>query len=183
MSDQRPTTYAAFLRGVNVGGHRRMTMDALREALAPLDWRDVRTYGQSGNVVFDAPEADADAVATALEGAIDDAFGYDVPAVVRTRDELETVVSRQPFADTDDEDVARYVTFLREAPSRDAVASLQVASSEAEAFVVDGREVHSRVRRDLLDDGAFTDATDVLGVTGTRRRWPVVRKVAALAAN
>lgn len=183
MTDDQTTTYAAFLRGVNVGGHHRLTMDDLRDALAPLGWRDVRTYGQSGNVVFEALETDAAPLADDIEAAVLDAFGYEVPAMVRTRDDLQTVVDRQPFAPTDDGDTARYVTFLVEPPEPDAVRTLQAVSSDAEAFVVDGREVYSRLRKDLLDDGAFTDVGDVLGTTGTRRRWPVVRQVVTLAAE
>jgi len=85
------TTYVAFLRGINVGGHNRMKMDALRALCEGLGHADVRTYIQSGNVVFEAAEADDRALADDLAAAIDDAFSYDVTVMVRTFDELAGV--------------------------------------------------------------------------------------------
>ncbi|MHA6800529.1 DUF1697 domain-containing protein [Bounagaea algeriensis] len=84
MSEQR---CVAFLRAVNVGG-RTVAMARLREALAGLDLDAVRTYLNSGNAFFTAPGADRGELTARVEGALSEAFGFAVPAVLRTLPEL-----------------------------------------------------------------------------------------------
>ena len=176
------TTYVAFLRGINVGGHNRMAMDDLRGFCEAMGLRDVRTYIQSGNVVFEAEGTDAGVVGDELEGMIDREFGYDVDVVVRTRQELDAVVAGQPFDEPTDGDTKLYVTFLQEEPDSEGVENLLDAQSDAESFVVSGREVYSELRKDLLGDGRFTDVGKRLGATATRRNWDVVTKIHVMAS-
>lgn len=175
-------THVAFLRGINVGGHNRMKMDDLRAACESLGLEDVRTYVQSGNVVFEAGAGEPGALADRLHDAIDDSFGYDVTVMVRTREELAAVVEGQPFDEPADGDTKLYVTFLDEEPAEERVEELLAAGNEAESFAVSGREVYSELRKDLLGDGRFTDAGKVLGVPATRQNWDVVTKVQVLAS-
>ena len=175
------STHVAFLRGINVGGHNRMKMDELRDLCEAMGLKNVRTYIQSGNVVFDAEGADAGIVGDELEGMIDREFGYDVDVMVRTRAELDAVVADQPFEEPTDEDTKLYVTFLAEEPDAERVEELHATGGDAESFVVRGREVYSQLRKDLLGDGQFTDAGKRLGVSGTRRNWDVVTKVQVMA--
>jgi uncharacterized protein (DUF1697 family) len=177
------TTYVAFLRGINVGGHNRMAMDDLQATCESLGLSDVRTYIQSGNVVFESDEADPGALADDLHDAIEDAFGYDVTVMVRTREDLDAVVEGQPFDEPTDADTKLYVTFLDEVPDEERVEALLAAGGKAESFVVNGREVYSELRKDLLGDGRFTDAGRTLGVPATRRNWDVVTKVQVLAST
>ncbi len=85
-SDERAV---ALLRGINVGGNRKVPMAALRDACAGLGWLDVRTYIQSGNVVFRA-EGEADELARSLESAIEERFGFAVPVIVRRATDWRT---------------------------------------------------------------------------------------------
>jgi len=170
-------TYVAFLRGINVGGHNRMTMDDLRALVASLGYDDVRTYIQSGNVVFEAAEADSDSLAAELHAAIEVEFGYDVTVMVRTRKELEAVVDGQPFDVPGTEGVRHYVTFLEDEPRGDGIDALQDAALEGETFEVVGRTVYSRLDKTVMPDGRSTDAGTKLGVSATRRNWDVVTSV------
>uniref|UniRef100_UPI0011789D76 DUF1697 domain-containing protein n=1 Tax=Brachyspira hyodysenteriae TaxID=159 RepID=UPI0011789D76 len=81
------TRWIALLRGVNVGGHRKLPMARLREVVADLGHRDVATYVQSGNVVFTGPDDEPEEVAAGLEDGLARAFGFGVRVVLRTRDE------------------------------------------------------------------------------------------------
>ncbi len=87
----------ALLRAVNVGG-RKLPMAELRAHCADLGWRDVATYIQSGNIVFDADCSPADAEA-ALEARIRNAYGYEAPAIVRTAAQWGQYAPANPFPD------------------------------------------------------------------------------------
>ena len=176
-------TAIAFLRGINVGGHNRMKMAELRDVFSSLGYADVRTYIQSGNVVFESPETDEEPLRSAIERAIDDAFGYDVTVMVRTREALESVVADAPFDGPAGDGVKRYVTFLNEVPGEAGAATLEAAQSDAEAFNLCDREVYSELDKDALGDGRFTDAGKTLGIAATRRNWEVVQAVLELATQ
>jgi uncharacterized protein (DUF1697 family) len=167
---------AALLRGINVGGHRRLPMPALRDALGAEGYTGVQTYVQSGNVVLDS-EAASGELAAALSALIEREFGLDVPVVVRTRDELAAVVEDNPLAGVADVPKLQHVLFLAEplGPARaEEVAALAV---EPERVVVREREIHawypdgmqkSRLARSL--------AGTKLGVA-TDRNWATVLKL------
>jgi len=91
------TTYIAFLRGLNVGSHNRMRMDELRALFESLEYADVQTYVQSGNVVFETGETDEETLRDDVHDAIQDAFGDDVSVMIRSRTQLRDAVTGQPF--------------------------------------------------------------------------------------
>src|SRR5512142_2309607 len=93
------TRHVALLRGINVGAHHRIPMPRLREVLAAAGLSDVRTYVQSGNVVFEAGERSPEESAALLVREIEAAFSLNVPVVVRTGEELADVVAANPLAD------------------------------------------------------------------------------------
>jgi uncharacterized protein (DUF1697 family) len=102
------TRFAAFIRGINVGGHSRLSMAELRAACESLGLKNVRTYLQSGNVVFDGTAANAN--------KLEKAIGYRV--MLRTPEELRAVVEAHPFRDEAKRDPARTVVFfLADTPS------------------------------------------------------------------
>lgn len=171
------TTYIAFLRGINVGAHNRMKMDELRGLFGSLGYDATRTYGQSGNIVFEATETDERAIRKDITAAIESEFGYDVPVMVRTRAELEAIVEGMPFDDPAGDGIKHYVTFLHEEPTDDQREALLAARSEAERFELRGREVYSELDKDSLGDGRFTDTGKTLGMPATRRTWDVVMAV------
>jgi uncharacterized protein (DUF1697 family) len=113
-----PVRVAALLRGINIGPSKRISMPALREIVESLGHRDVETYLQSGNVVFTPGKAVRSDLAPAIEAAIEDATGLEVPVLIRTGRQLADVVSANPY--TVDDPTRIVVAFLGEAvePSR-----------------------------------------------------------------
>lgn len=176
-------TYVALLRGINVGGHNRMKMDELRAVCGSIGLSDVRTYIQSGNVIFEASGTDEAALRSDLHDAIEDEFGYDVTVMARTLEEFEAVVANAPFDEPAGDGIKRYVTFLNGVPGEEQAEALDDARSDAEAYVLRGREVYSELDKDALGDGRFTDVSSVLGTDGTRRNWNVVTSVLELASS
>lgn len=89
--------YIALLRGINVGGHQ-VKMDQLRARFGELGLARVRTYIQTGNVFFESDETDQDELTARIERHLRAALGYDVPTCLRTEEEVEATLARDPFA-------------------------------------------------------------------------------------
>jgi uncharacterized protein (DUF1697 family) len=128
------STYIALLRGVNVGG-RKLPMADLRATFDALGHRAVRTYIQSGNVVFTTKAASSAKVRAAIEKAIERDSGLDVTVLLRTPAEMSSVLERNPFG------ADAYVTFLDAKPTAKQVAGIEREKYAPDEFVVDGREV------------------------------------------
>src|SRR4051795_13619494 len=105
--------FVALLRGINVGGHRKVPMARLREVLEAAGFEDVATYVQSGNVVLTAPARRAAArVGRDIEAAIEAGFGFPVDVVVRTRDAHGELVAEDPLGEVATDPSRRIVVFL-----------------------------------------------------------------------
>ncbi|MBM0238547.1 DUF1697 domain-containing protein [Micromonospora sp. ATA32] len=175
--------YAALLRGVNVGT-TRIGMADLRRLVADLGHDDVRTYLQSGNVVFDSTSADAGKLARGIEGAIAEELGLTVPVLVRTGAELAKVTGGNPYAGQDDP-TKLLVAFLAAAPARAKVAALAVPGGENVEFTVVGREIYLHFPGGGYGRTRFTNAylEKKLDVVATTRNWKSVRALAELTAG
>lgn len=108
-------SYAAFLRGINVGGHRKIRMADLRAALEAQGYANVKTVLASGNIRFDAEERDASQLRKALERLLRQEFGHEIPVLVRTVAALQRLVQTKPFEGIAATPETRlYVSFLPE---------------------------------------------------------------------
>ncbi len=178
------TTHVALLRGINVGGKNKLVMSALVALFGAAGCREVRTYIQSGNVVFRAASALAARLADELQRRIQREHGLSVPVVLRTADELEHVVRGNPFlrAKGGASEEFLHVAFLANEPARSALATLDPRRSPPDEFEVRGREIYLRcpngIARTKLTN-AYFDAR--LATTSTLRNWRTVRKLLELA--
>jgi uncharacterized protein (DUF1697 family) len=171
----------ALLRGINLGSRNRVSMPELRELLTRLGHEDVKTLLQSGNVVLTSEETD-EALEQALEQAIAKDLGVESRVVVRTVNELEVLVERDPFADVVDDPKRYQVSFLSAPPEAAVVRALEDADVAPERVMVSGREIYAwhpnGIQRSPLAK-LLTD--DKLGVTATARNWNTVLKLLELA--
>jgi uncharacterized protein (DUF1697 family) len=175
-------TFAALLRGINVGGKVKIPMADLRATLASLGLEDVVTYIQSGNAVFRAPKSDK-AVATDIEGAIKRAFGHDVAVLLRTHDELERVERGTPYPVDDGAPTRVHVVFLDETPAQAAVSGLDPDRSPGDEFAVLGREIYLSLPKGLGRSKLTIDWFERgLDVRATARNWNTLRKLIELTA-
>ncbi len=174
-------TFVALLRGINVGGRSIVRMGELRSLFASLGHSDVRTYVQSGNVVFASADARSH-VAEGLERRIEEVFGLQVPVLLRTAEELAGVAAGNPFLGTIDDLAKLHVVFLADPPAPSAVARLDPDRSPPDALAVSGREVYLRLPhgagRTKLTVEYFERA---LGTRATARNWRTVTKLLELA--
>ena len=170
--------HVALLRGINVGGKNKMSMAALAEVFTRAGCADVRTYIQSGNVVFVAAQASAKRISSLVSQQIRERFGFDVPVVIRTAEELRRVAANNPFLRRVVDTGSLHVAFLAAAPDSRRVASLDPNRSCGDAFQVVGREVYlhlpNGVARTKFTNNYF-DAT--LATVSTIRNWRTVSKL------
>jgi uncharacterized protein (DUF1697 family) len=175
------TRQVAFLRGINLGARRRVSMVELRELLTDLGYGDVRTHLQSGNVVLDSEEPPG-RLARKLEERIRETLEIDVEVVVRTRDELAGVIERDPFGELADDPKRYQVSFLSAEPDPQVTRDLAAANVAPERLSVSGREIYAwhpnGLQRSRLA-GLLTDRR--LGVTATARNWNTITKLLTVA--
>jgi uncharacterized protein (DUF1697 family) len=186
VSEQRETRIA-LLRGINVGGKHKLPMADLSSMFEQVGCEDVRTYIQSGNVVFGADAELAAELPDRIAGAIEARFGFTSPVVVRTAGELGDVFESNPFlgegarvAEAVDEK-ALHVLFLRDRPTGAGLEALDPDRSPPDRFAVRGREVYlfcpNGVARTKLTAQYFDSRLDTVG---TQRNWRTVRKLLEL---
>jgi uncharacterized protein (DUF1697 family) len=170
-----------LLRGINLGPSRRIAMPALRQAFTDAGFENVRTYVQSGNVVLSS-DAEPGKLAAACERLIKDTFGFDVPVIVRTREELAEVVKLNPLGELADNPKRYQVSFLAEAPDADVVRKLAELKADTEELIAVGRELYAwhpgGVARSKLWAAL---AGPKLGVSATARNWSTVTTLLAMA--
>jgi uncharacterized protein (DUF1697 family) len=172
-----------MLRGINVGGARRIPMAQLRELLVGAGYRNVVTHGQSGNVALDAIEG-SDELAAQVEGLIAREFQFAVPVTVRSHAELSAVIARDPIPGGA-EDPKRYqVTFLAEAPTSGALHRLRGLAGERERLAVHGRELYSYHPEGIARSKLAARLTHAeLGASATARNWATVSALGELSAS
>jgi uncharacterized protein (DUF1697 family) len=167
-----------FLRAVNLAGHRRVPMARLVAVCESLEYADVWTYANSGNVVFDTTGARA-SVEAAMQKALEVEFGFECTTFVRTTKQLRSVLDTRPFRLAADD--THFVTFLKKAPSARDAQRLEGLSNDFDTLLVHGTEVHWRMRGRSTDSRLSTrDWEKALGpVSSTSRNVRLLTKLAA----
>ena len=174
----------ALLRGINVGGKNRLPMKELAAMFVDVGCEDVRTYIQSGNVLFRTEPTLGKDIPSLISASILSRFGYRVPVVTRTAQELQEIVQSNPFVETSAEADKLHVVFLAELPDGGHVETLDPNRSPADEFAVLGREVYlycpNGLARSKLTNSYFDSR---LSTTSTMRNWRTVLKLLELATG
>jgi uncharacterized protein (DUF1697 family) len=115
---KRQTAYAALLRGINVGGHRRVRMDALKQAFGSLGFKNIQTLLASGNVVFEAPLTNASILTKQIQERLKKVLGFEIGVLIRSIRELQSLHRTNPFRGIEVTPRTRlFVTFFPEKPA------------------------------------------------------------------
>jgi uncharacterized protein (DUF1697 family) len=174
----------ALLRGVNLGKARRVTMADVRAACETLGWRAVRSIGQSGNLVFEADDADDAELETAAEQALLASVSLTTEVVVRSAAAWKAMMAANPFADAAQSDPSHLVVMvLKSDPRTDAEAAMAAVPGRERGKVV-GRAafiVYPDGIAGVRLIGAVLDKA--LGARGTGRNWNTVVKLAAMVGE
>jgi uncharacterized protein (DUF1697 family) len=173
------TAYASMLRAVNLPGHQQISMPKLAAAYESIGFSNVRTYIQSGNVVFESTLDEPEKVEKLIESKITEVFGFSTPVMARTSAQMRTVVDGNPFPESYTEELA--VAFLSGIPTSDGLDKVMSVKDPAEELIVSGSEIYlyypngqgrSKLNNALLERH--------LKVVATVRNWRTVNKLLAM---
>jgi uncharacterized protein (DUF1697 family) len=175
----------SLLRAVNLGSYQKIKMDTLRALYESLEFKNVQTYVQSGNVVFTTAKRNLTQVGRQIEHAIEETFGFRPDVILRTPSEMRDVVARNPFASRDEIHPSRLlITFLAGDPgeeARDKVRALKIHPEEL--------HIHEREMFVYFPNGAGRSKLPIasieraLKMPGTARNWNSVLKLLEMAES
>lgn len=171
--------FVSFFRGINVGGHHKIKMNELKNLYETLGLKDVRTYIQSGNVVFTNDDFDVTHVQQQLIERVAQTFGFHVEIIVRTAAELQDIIAKNPFQGQPGKETQWVVViFLATAPDNIAQENLLKTYVGPEEIFFNGKEVYiyytNGIGRSKLSH-SFIEKK--LKIVGTARNWNTVLQV------
>lgn len=170
--------YVAFLRGINVGGKNKVKMETLREILVAEGFENVKTYINSGNVVFETAKTDDKKLTEKIETAIEKEFALKIKVIVRQISEIENIVKNNPFEGQFENDKDLHVFFLDEELPTEKRELLLSNNNENEMYSVQNREIFCLLRVSVLDSLMGKDyIAKKLKVSATARNWRTVNKI------
>ncbi|WP_328501165.1 DUF1697 domain-containing protein [Streptomyces sp. NBC_00457] len=180
------TTYAALLRGINVGGSRKVPMAELRTLMEGLGYDGVRTYLQSGQAVFSSGHGDEESLAAELTRAIEKHFGFGVDVIVRDHAYLKAVAEACPFPAADLEAKQLHVTYFSAPVGLDRFAEIDQAAYLPEEFRLGDRALYlyapNGLGRSKLAEHLSKPRLNK-GVIATSRNWNTVVKLVEMTSD
>ncbi len=176
------TKYIALLRGINVGGHRKILMADLKMMLAEIGFSEVQTYIQSGNVVFSSEEKDTQKLGELIAEAIKKQFDFDVPTMVKTKQEWQKAVDENPFTAENNVDISKlYIAFLDCLPSAEGVIKLAAFDFGNDKFKLVENVVYLKYATKAHESKLSNPMLEnKLGVVATSRNWRTTLKMLEL---
>ncbi len=177
--------YIAMLRGINIGLHKRMKMEKLRGSFEDLGFREVKTYIQSGNVIFQAAKLSPATLSKKIEERIVSDFGFAVDVISRTRDEMDKVIKGNSFLKESGIDPSKlHVAFLSDVPTAVAVKKLQGLTIPPDRARCSDKEIYLYFPNGHSGSSLWKHPLDrVLSVLTTTRNWNTVNQVLKMALD
>jgi uncharacterized protein (DUF1697 family) len=174
---------SSMLRGVNLAGHNKVRMDALRDLYESLGLRNAQTYVQSGNVVFRTDAKDLAGLAKRIEDAIEKKFGFRVGVILRTPADLRRTMARNPFAKRRGIEASKLlVTFVATEPSAEMQSEiLRLNADHPGEVFIDGRELYIYFPDGMGRSKLWPAVDKALKKSGTGRNWNTVTKLLEMA--
>ncbi len=174
--------YISMLRGVNVGGHNLVKMDALRDLYTSLKLENPQSYVQSGNVIFRSKKTDEIALAKTIQSAIDKTFGFRPEIILRNSSEMRSVIAANPFAKRDGIEPNKLnIGFLLTKPSVESSKKLESLPAMPEELHLLGRELYIYFP-DGMGRSKLPPLLDrLLKIPTTVRNWNSVTKLMEIA--
>ena len=175
--------YIALLRGINVGGNKKVPMAILRETLEALGYQNVKTLLNSGNVVFESDEKTIDVLAKTIEKKLEEVFNVHIPTILRTYDNIQKLIESDPFKNILVTPQTRlYITFLASKPSSNLPIPYKSPEKDFIILQVTDTEIISVLT--LSEKRGTVDAMSILekefGKQITTRNWNTVVKISKL---
>ena len=166
-------TYISMLRGINVTGHNKISMPDLKNFYESLDFQNVVTYIQSGNVIFDTKLKDLSKLSALIELNIKKSFNLDVSVILRNKIDLKRIISDNPFIKRNEDPSKLHITFLQTPPYYlNKLSSILIDTDE---FIIIDKEIFlfcpNGYGRTKFTNNFFENK---LSLTATTRNWNTV---------
>lgn len=175
------TQYVALLRGINLGKHNKIKMADLKALFELNELKNVQTYIQSGNVLFESHKS-PEKLIDLIESAILTEFGYTVPVIIRTAAEVRSILERCPYsAEQLGEEESIHIILLGDIPAKESIEKLKLVDSMDEWSIV-GKEVYLLLRQSF-HTSKLPNQLKKLDVAMTLRNWNTMSKLSSLAAE
>ncbi|QWU45427.1 MULTISPECIES: DUF1697 domain-containing protein [Bacillus] len=176
------TIYIALLRGINVGGHKVIKMADLKRVFESIGLKQVKTYIQSGNIMFESEE-DINFLKGRIETEIKNEFDFDVPVMLRTNDEFINTIKHSPYkADALLEGESIHVAFLANPLSEEESKQLLMYKSELEDCYIDQKVVYLFFKNSIRNS-KLMNQFQKLHTPATIRNWRTVNKLKAIVED
>jgi uncharacterized protein (DUF1697 family) len=172
--------YISILRGINVGGNRKIMMKDLKSLYERLDFSKVETYIQSGNVLFESEQKlSIKELEEKIQQAIAETFGFDVPLIVRTAEEWTEIIAKSPFWKEKDVDIEKlHLTILKQIPSNESLMKIKEMKFQPDRFEIMERDVfvycENGYGRTKITNDFFEKK---LKISASTRNWKTVIKL------
>jgi uncharacterized protein (DUF1697 family) len=179
-------TFISILRGINVSGQKKILMADLKVLYENLKFKDVRTYIQSGNVIFKSNEPLSDIeFEKKIEDQIFKKYDFHVPVIIRSEDEIRKIIAANPFLkEKNIEQKKLHVTFLSNIPDKENVESIEKMDFSPDKFMISGKEVYLYVPNGYGETKiSNTFFEKKLKVKATTRNWNTVNKLSELSVQ
>jgi uncharacterized protein (DUF1697 family) len=177
--------YIAMLRGINIGPHKRVKMEKLRASCEGLGLQKVKTFIQSGNVVFQAGKQSLASASKKIEERIVTDFGFSVDVISRSQDEMGKIIRGNPLLKERGIDRSKlHVAFLSDTPAPEAVKKLESLTIKPDEVRVVGKEIYLYFPNGVSGSSLWKHPLDrVLSVPVTMRNWSTVNALYEMAVE
>ncbi|MDD5362035.1 MAG: DUF1697 domain-containing protein [Ignavibacteria bacterium] len=178
-------TYISILRGINVSGKNIIKMDELRRAFAELNFENIRTYIQSGNVVFNSKLSGTKNLEKKISKKILEYFGFNMPVIVKEITEITEVFNNNPFVNERNEGLNfLHVTFLSDLPREENLSRIHQIQNDSDEFIVSGKNIYlfcpNGYGNTKLSNTFFENK---LNVSATTRNWKTISELINIAGR
>jgi len=174
-------TYVALFRGINVGGNNVLPMKNLIVLLENIGSKNVKTYIQSGNAVFEHEEEDASLLSSRIRTTIQKSNGFEPQLLLLELEDIERAVGSNPFPEAESEPKTLHLYFLSSRPNNPDLGVLESIKSDGERFALGEGVLYLHAPEGIGRSKLAANIEKVLGVTATGRNWRTVSKVMAMA--
>ncbi|OFX24347.1 MAG: hypothetical protein A2041_09765 [Bacteroidetes bacterium GWA2_31_9b] len=172
-------TYISILRGINVSGQKLIKMDALRQMYSDLGFKNIHSYIQSGNIIFQAQKIKHEYLEKKITEKIVADFGFNVPVIVMEFDYLSMVLKNNPFVVERTEDITKlYVTFLSHEPVQANIDKINIGQFLPDEFILKGKTIYlfcpNGYGKTKLTNSFFENKFKVVATT---RNWNTINEL------
>jgi len=177
--------YISMIRGINVGGQKKIKMADLKLLYESLDFQNVRTYIQSGNVIFEYTDTNLSILAKIVEEKILHTFDFHVTVFMKTIEDLKEIAKNNPFLNDRKEDINKlHVTFLSHKPNQSSIDEIVNYECRPDEFYLNCKEIYlfcpNGYGRTKLSNNFFESK---LNLSTTTRNWKTINKLIDIASN